>query len=93
MSKLKNQANDFLFENILKLETLEDAYALFEDLCTIKEVEAMAQRMVAAKHLIDGKTYEQIIEETKISSTTLSRVSTCVRYGSGGYRKVLEPKK
>lgn len=93
MSKLKNKSNDFLFENILKLETLEDAYALFEDLCTIKEVEAMAQRIAAAKHLIDGKTYEQIIEETKISSTTLSRVSTCVRYGSGGYRKVLGPKK
>jgi len=93
MSKLKNKSNDFLFENILKLETLEDAYALFEDLCTIKEVEAMAQRIAAAKHLIDGKTYEQIIEATKISSTTLSRVSTCVRYGSGGYRKVLGPKK
>lgn len=93
MSKIKNKSNDFLFENILKLESLEDAYAFFEDLCTIKEVEAMAQRIAAAKLLIDGKTYEQIIESTKISSTTLSRVSTCVRYGSGGYSKVLGTKK
>ncbi|WP_035357513.1 YerC/YecD family TrpR-related protein [Acholeplasma granularum] len=90
MSKLKSKQNDMLFESILKLETLEDAYAFFEDLCTIKELEAMAQRLSAAKLLLEGKTYEQITELTKISSTTLSRVSTCVHYGSGGYKKVLD---
>ena len=84
MSKLKS---DDLFE-ILKLETLED-HDFFEDLLTMKEIEAMSQRILAAKRLIEGKTYEQITEETKISSTTLSRVSTCVRYGTGGYKKVL----
>lgn len=89
MSKLKNPMNDVLFQNIIKLETLEEAYAFFEDLCTIKEVESMAQRLQAAQLLLQGKTYEQIIQETHISSTTLSRVSTCVRYGSGGYARVL----
>lgn len=93
MSKLKSKMNDALFESILKLDSLEDAYALFEDLCTIKEIESMAQRLYAARLLLQGKTYEQIIEETKISSTTLSRVSTCVRYGTGGYKKVLTEKK
>lgn len=53
----------------------------------MKEIEAMSQRILATKRLIEGKTYEQITEETKISSTTLSRVSTCVRYGTGGYKK------
>jgi len=89
MSKLKNELNDLLFENILKLETIEEAYDFFEDLCTIKEIEAMAQRMLAAKQLLEGKTYEQITEATKISSTTLSRISTCIRYGTGGYSKIL----
>lgn len=89
ISKLKSDVNDLLFESILKLETLEDAYDFFEDLLTMKEIEAMSQRILAAKRLIEGKTYEQITEETKISSTTLSRVSTCVRYGTGGYKKVL----
>ncbi|CDR30148.1 Uncharacterized protein conserved in bacteria [Acholeplasma oculi] len=93
MSKLKSALNDELFESILKLENLEDAYAFFEDLCTIKEIEAMAQRIKSAKLLLDGKTYEQIIEETGISSTTLSRISTCIRYGTGGYKKILDSKK
>lgn len=89
MSKLKSPTNDVLLEQIIKLETLEEAYAFFEDLCTIKEVESMAQRLEAAQLLLQGKTYEQIIQETHISSTTLSRVSTCVRYGSGGYARIL----
>ncbi len=89
MSKLKSPMNDVLLESILKLESLEEAYAFFEDLCTIKEVDAMAQRLHAAQLLLQGKTYEQIIQETHISSTTLSRVSTCVRYGTGGYARVL----
>ena len=93
MSKLKSALNDELFESVLKLENLQDAYAFFEDLCTIKEIEAMAQRIKSAKLLLDGKTYEQIIEETGISSTTLSRISTCIRYGTGGYKKILDSKK
>ena len=77
-----------LFELIISMETIDDCKALFEDLCTVKEIEQMAQRVKAAKLLIEGKTYNQVIEETDISSATLSRVSRCVQYGKG-YSKFL----
>ncbi len=63
--------------------------ALFEDMCTAKELENMAERCYAAKLLMEGKTYNQIMEQADISSATLSRVSRCVQYGKG-YRTVLK---
>lgn len=72
-----------LYELIASLNTAEDCCALFDDLCTNKEVEQMAQRVRAAKLLMEGKTYNQVIDETDISSATLSRVSRCVQYGNG----------
>ncbi len=74
---------DELYRVILSLKTVEDCRALFDDLCTAKEVEKMAERIEAAKLLMDGKTYNQVIAETNISSATLSRVSRCVQYGKG----------
>ncbi len=82
---------DSLYDVLLSLESREDCEALFADLCTMKEVQNMAQRLHAAKLLMEGKTYVQVIEETDISSATLSRVSRCVQYGKG-YRRVLEDK-
>ncbi|MBQ8284361.1 MAG: TrpR-related protein YerC/YecD [Clostridia bacterium] len=81
-----------LYKEILKLETVEEAEKFFDDLCTIKELEAMSQRLAAAKMLLDGKTYQEIVAETEISSATLARVSKCVRYGAGGYESVLTKK-
>ncbi len=78
-----------LFDTILKLRTQEDGAAFFADLCTEKEVENMASRLAAAKLLIEGKTYLQVIEEVDISSATLSRVSRCVRHGTG-YTRMIE---
>ena len=78
-----------LYELLLKLDSKEECAALFEDLCTRKEVENMAERAYAAKLLMEGKTYNQVITETNISSATLSRVSRCVQYGSG-YSKLLK---
>ena len=72
-----------LFELILTLKTQEDCEKFFDDLCTYKELESMAQRLKAAKMILKGNTYEQIIKETEISSATLSRVSKCVKYGNG----------
>lgn len=72
-----------LYQLILKLETTEDCRALFEDLCTRREIEKMAERVYAAELLMEGKTYNQVIAETDISSATLSRVSRCVQYGKG----------
>lgn len=78
-----------LFRIISELRTPEECETLFEDLCTNKEVEKMAERLYAAKLLLEGKTYNQVIEETNISSATLSRVSRCVQYGSG-YSAILK---
>ena len=78
-----------LYEVILSLESIEDCQALFADLCTDKEVEKMAERVYAAKLLLAGHTYNQVIAETEISSATLSRVSRCVQYGKG-YSKFLK---
>lgn len=81
-----------LYETILKLETIEEAYDFFEDLCTINEIQDMADRMNVAKLLMAGETYEQIETKTKMSSATISRVNRCLQHGSGGYRKLLTKK-
>lgn len=80
---------ELLFKTILSLKNEEECAAFFEDLCTVKEIDSMAQRITAAKLLIAGETYEKIISETDISSATLSRVSRCVKYGKG-YTSVLK---
>ena len=77
-----------LFDTILKLRTQEDCVAFFADLCTEKEVENMAERLAAARLLLEGKTYLQVIEAVDISSATLSRVSRCVRHGTGYVRMI-----
>ena len=77
-----------LYAEIIKLETMEEAESFLADLCTINEVHAMAQRLKSAKLLLEGKTYNEVIEQTDISSATLSRVSRCVKYGEG-YKKFL----
>ena len=79
---------DELFELITAIDNKEDCKSLFEDLCTNKEIEQMAQRIKAAKLLIEGNTFNQVTEKCDISSATLSRVSRCVKYGKG-YNKIL----
>ena len=85
----KSQKIDALFELIAGITDPEDCKALFQDLCTAKEIENMAERVFAARLLIEGKTYNQIMEVADISSATLSRVSRCVQYGDG-YSKLLK---
>lgn len=85
----KREKIEALYRLILKLDDMEDCRALFDDLCTKKEIEKMAERVHAAKLLLEGKTYNQVISQTDISSATLSRVSQCVQYGSG-YAKLLK---
>ena len=80
-----------LYRVIASLTTEEECRMLFEDLCTHKEVEKMAERIYAAKLLLDGKTYNQVMAVSDISSATLSRVSRCVQYGSG-YSSILKEK-
>ena len=84
----KQEKIDALYRTILSLETIEQCRNLFEDLCTQKELEKMAERIYAARLLMEGKTYNQVIAQADISSATLSRVSRCVQYGTG-YRRAL----
>lgn len=79
----KKEKIDALFALITQMDSVEDCRALFEDLCTVKEIEKMAERVHAAKLLMEGLTYNQVISQTDISSATLSRVSRCVQYGEG----------
>ena len=85
----KSQKINALFELIAGISDPADCKALFQDLCTAKEIENMAERVYAAKLLLEGKTYNQIMELADISSATLSRVSRCVQYGEG-YSKLLK---
>lgn len=86
--KIDKEAINELYKLFATIDNPEDFELLFEDLCTYKEIEQMAGRVAAAKLFLEGKTYVQVIEETSISSATLSRVSRCVQHGEG-YRKIL----
>ena len=82
-----------LYEELIKLETVEECESFLSDLCTMKELLSMGQRLKAAKMLLEGKTYNEVIEATDISSATLARVSKCVRYGDGGYANIIKKEK
>ena len=79
-----------LFQTFLNLESIEECYAYFEDLCTIKELQDMAQRLDAAVLLSQGLSYQKITEQVAISTATIGRVSKCLNYGSGGYRTAIQ---
>ena len=90
MADLHNAAAGRLFEAILGLETVEDCYRFFEDVCTIKEIRDISQRLYIATLLDQGLNYQSISRMVDASSATISRVNRCLNYGSGGYRAALE---
>ena len=92
MSNIRSESVDRLFQMILRLESTEDCYAFFEDVCTIKEVQDMAQRLDAAFLLDQGMNYQEISQSVGISTATISRVSKCLKYGSG-YRNAIDKTK
>ncbi|WP_058486570.1 YerC/YecD family TrpR-related protein [Defluviitalea phaphyphila] len=89
-SKIKDEATDHLFEAILTLNSVEECYSFFEDICTIHEIKALAQRLEVAKMLRQRKTYSEITEKTGASTATISRVNRSLIYGSDGYNMVLD---
>jgi TrpR-related protein YerC/YecD len=89
-SKLKDAGMDELFRGILALDSLEECYNFFEDLCTINELRAMEQRFEVARMLDRGQIYSDIVRETGASTATISRVNKCLTYGTDGYRTVLD---
>lgn len=90
MKDLHNEASDRLFEAILGLKTIDDCYRFFEDVCTIKEIRDISQRLYIAALLDEGLNYQNISRMVDASSATISRVNRCLNYGSGGYRAALD---
>ena len=88
--KIKETKAENLFKAILTLETVEECYSFFEDVCTIPEIKAMAQRYNVAEMLSGGSVYSEIVKETGASTATISRVNRSLEYGSGGYEMVFK---
>ena len=88
--KMKDEKMDLLFRAILSLETQEECYNFFEDLCTVPELQEMSRRLYAAKLLSENCIYTDIAERTGLSTATISRVNRSYNYGSGGYARILE---
>lgn len=86
----KDKNLDFLFEAILNLETVDECYAFFEDLCTELELKAMSQRIDVAKMLSDKQVYSEIVRETGASTATISRVNRSLSKGNDGYSLVFD---
>ena len=91
-SKIKAPETDALFHAILTLKNEEECYRFFEDICTIKEIRDIAQRLEVARMLKSGDTVASIAQRTGASTTTVSRVNRCLQYGTGGYDLVLGKK-
>ena len=87
-NKLKDDGLDYLFRAALTLETIEECYDFFEDLCTVPELRAFAQRIQVAKMLSEKKVYSDIVKETGASTATISRVNRSLTYGCDGYATV-----
>lgn len=90
MNSWHSKSTDEFCEALLALETKEECYAFLEDICTIKEVIDISQRLSVAKMLKNGISYTQITKETGASAATISRVSKCCEYGKGGYDIVID---
>jgi len=89
----RNPTTDALFDAILSLETREECYNFFEDLCTVKEISDMAQRLEAAKLLLNGSTYDQIVKAVEISTATISRINRCIQRLPRHHREGTEERK
>ena len=87
---IRNENIDKVFEAILSLENIDECYRFFEDICTIKEIQDIAQRYEVARFLTDKKNYNEITKATGASSTTITRVNKCLMYGNEGYKMVIE---
>ena len=87
---IKDENADMLFQAILSLETIDECYDFFEDLCTKVELREMSRRFEAAKLIREGEKYTTIVEKTGLSTATISRVNGALRDGNGGYSRALD---
>ena len=89
-TKLKGMNVEYLFKAMLSLETMEDCYNFFDDLCTVPELKALSQRLEVAKMLSEGRVYSDIVAKTGASTATISRVNRSLNYGADGYKVIFE---
>lgn len=89
-SKIQDKSIDEFFQGVLQLKTIEECYRFFEDICTIKEIQTIAQRLQVAKLLKQNVKYTEIEKQTKASTATISRVNRYLKYGAEGYNLILE---
>ena len=87
---IRNENIDKVFEAILSLETVDECYRFFEDICTIKEIQDISQRYEVARLLTAKKNHNEITKATGASSTTITRVNKCLMYGNDGYKMVID---
>ncbi len=87
---IQNELTEQFFKSVIRLGSVEECMNFFEDICTIKEIQDMSQRLQVAILLNKGKSYQEILSETGVSTATISRVNKCLNYGSGGYRKAIQ---
>ena len=90
MESLHNQQNDRLFEAIMNIKNIDECYRFFEDICTIKELNDISQRLKVAEMLDKEISYNEISKGTGASTTTISRVNRCLVYGTGGYKEAID---
>ena len=89
-TKLKDINVDYLFKAVLALQTMEECYNFFDDLCTVPELKALSQRLEVARMLSEGRVYSDIVAKTGASTATISRVNRSLNYGSDGYKVIFE---
>lgn len=89
MNNFHSEDMEKLYEAILSLESIEECQKFFEDICTIKELQDISQRLQVARMLKAGKSYQEVSRETGASTATISRVNKCLVYGNGGYSAIL----
>ena len=89
MPNYRSESIDRLFRGILTLKNIEECYTFFDDICTINELQDMAQRLDTAILLSEGKSYQTIAQQVGVSTATIGRVSRCLNYGKGGYKSVI----
>ena len=90
MTGIRQPQVDALFDAILSLRNREECYRFFEDVCTVREVQDIAQRLDVARQLSRGRNYSEVSSLTGASSATICRVNKCLVYGAGGYREIIE---
>ena len=89
-TKLRSPELDLLYDAFTRIQSKDEFYSFFEDLCTVVEMQSLAHRFMVAKLLNEGKTYTEVSEETGASTATISRISKCLSYGADGYKLILD---